>query len=43
MIYGLPAPDDAIDQADLIDGCPILSILKFDPADPRPALRNGKV
>lgn len=30
MIYDAPAPDDPIDQGDLISGCPILSIAGFD-------------
>lgn len=34
MIYDVPAPDDSLDQGDIIDGCPILQITKFDRANP---------
>lgn len=30
MIYRLPPPDAPVDQADLIDRCPLLSISSFD-------------
>lgn len=36
MIYRLPATEDAVDQGDIIDDCPILQIAHFDPE--RPAL-----
>jgi hypothetical protein len=29
-LYRLPAPADAIDQGDIIDGCPILLLASFD-------------
>jgi hypothetical protein len=31
MIYHLPAPDAAIDQGDLIDGCPVVWMTRFHP------------
>jgi hypothetical protein len=34
MIYRLPPLEDPIDQGDLIEGCPVLSVETFDPADP---------
>lgn len=30
MIYRLPSREEAIDQGDIIDGCPILSLVQFD-------------
>jgi hypothetical protein len=36
MIYGKPAADAAIDQGDLIDGCPLLWISKFHPEKGQP-------
>ena len=36
MIYGAPADGDAIDQGDILDDCPILTIGEFDPEDVRP-------
>ena len=30
MIYDLPGNRDRIDQADIIDGCPIVSVFSFD-------------
>ena len=30
MIYRLPVSDEPIDQGDIIDGCPILSLVQFD-------------
>jgi hypothetical protein len=37
MICHLPIPDDAIDQGDLIDGCPVTRITGFLPDQPRTA------
>src|SRR5262249_43989168 len=37
MIYILPAPDDPIDQGDLIDGCPVVRVAGFKPDQPRTA------
>jgi hypothetical protein len=34
MIYRLPPVEDALDQGDLIDGCPVHSLLRFDPDNP---------
>jgi hypothetical protein len=34
MIYGTPAPDAPLDQGDLIDDCPVLSVSQFDPKNP---------
>lgn len=34
MIYRLPSHEEAIDQGDIIEGCPILSIIRFDPDKP---------
>jgi hypothetical protein len=31
MIYKLPAPEDPIDQGDLIDGCPVVRVTGFQP------------
>jgi len=31
MIYHFPATDEPVDQADIIDGCPIIQIAHFDP------------
>ncbi len=33
MIYGSPPTNDAVDQGDVIEGCPLLSVEQFDPAD----------
>jgi hypothetical protein len=41
MIYVLPAPGDALDQGDLIDGCPVFSVLVFDPANPAASSVKG--
>src|SRR2546421_527716 len=30
MIYRLPAVEDAIDQGDVLEGCPVQSLLHFD-------------
>jgi hypothetical protein len=30
VIYLTPAPDDPVDQADIVSGCPILSVTEFD-------------
>ena len=30
MIYQAPTPDDSIDQADLVEGCPILELMEYD-------------
>jgi hypothetical protein len=30
MIYAVPAPGDPLDQGDLIDDCPVLSVVSFD-------------
>jgi hypothetical protein len=37
MIYNLPAPDAAIDQGDLIDGCPVARLRAFQSAQPHTA------
>src|SRR5438552_6231585 len=37
MIYDRPAPDDPIDQGDLIDGCPVVRVTGFEPDQPRTA------
>lgn len=34
MIYRLPSPEEAIDQGDIVEGCPILSLVRFDPDKP---------
>ncbi len=34
MIYLAAAPDEPIDQADLIEECPVTEVCSFDPADP---------
>jgi hypothetical protein len=34
VIYQTPNPDDALDQGDLIDGCPIAAVVGGDPARP---------
>ena len=34
MIYTVADPDGSIDQGDLIDGCPVVSVTTFRPADP---------
>jgi hypothetical protein len=34
VIYSLPAPDQAVDQADIIDGVPLLEVQKFDLRNP---------
>ena len=34
MIYRHPAPEDPLDQGDLIDGCPLLLVTGFNPDDP---------
>ena len=31
MIYHAPTPDEPLDQGDLIDGCPVVSISVFEP------------
>jgi hypothetical protein len=31
MIYDLPAAEQPVDQGDVIDGCPILQLVQFDP------------
>src|SRR5262249_41624937 len=33
MIYRRPAPDDPVDQGDIVDGCPLLYVGGFHPAD----------
>jgi hypothetical protein len=40
MIYGKPSPDEAIDQGELIDGCPLLFFKEF-PLDPSMAPEVG--
>lgn len=32
-LYRLPAPTDAVDQGDIIDGCPVLLLASFDLED----------
>jgi hypothetical protein len=34
VIYYRPRTDVPVDQGDLIDGCPILQVVKFDPKNP---------
>ena len=34
MIYHVPVPTLSLDQGDIIDGCPILQIAKFDQRNP---------
>lgn len=34
MIYGLPANTDPIDQGDIIEGCPVTSLVSFDLDNP---------
>lgn len=38
MIYLPTNPDDPIDQADIINDCPIALVTSFDPADPSAAV-----
>jgi hypothetical protein len=37
MIFRLPPPEAAVDQGDIIDGCPLFGIVDFDPANPEAA------
>lgn len=30
MIFGQPSPEEAVDQGDIIDGCPVVSVASFD-------------
>ena len=34
MTYRLPSHEETIDQGDIIEGCPILSLVRFDPDRP---------
>ena len=34
MIYEFPPPNAPLDQGDIVEGCPILQILTFDPQSP---------
>lgn len=34
MIYDVPLPNDPLDQGDIVDGCPIYQIVKFDRQNP---------
>lgn len=34
MIYNAPAPDDPIDQGDLVESCPVLSVHTFSVTQP---------
>ena len=34
MIYRLPHPEESLDQGDIIDGCPLVSLVHFDAAQP---------
>ena len=34
MIYQRPPAEEALDQGDLVDGCPVHSLLRFDPDNP---------
>ena len=34
MIYRVPGLDDAVDQGDIVDDCPIVQIAEFDPEEP---------
>ena len=34
MIYRLPSGEEAIDQGDIVESCPILSLVRFDPDKP---------
>jgi len=36
MIYRQPFPEEAIDQGDIIDGCPLLEVTGFDPVNVDP-------
>jgi hypothetical protein len=36
MIYDCPPADSAVDQGDLIDGCPILDLKEYRPGQPAP-------
>jgi hypothetical protein len=33
MIYARPSPDEGIDQGDIVEGCPLLSVVNFDVDD----------
>lgn len=35
MIFRRPAPDDPVDQGDMIDGCPLLAVSDFDARAPQ--------
>jgi hypothetical protein len=39
MIYHFPAPEEPLDQGDLIDGCPVVAVTEFRPDQ----LENAKV
>ncbi len=46
MIYGLPPTDDPIDQGDLVDHCPILSVGAYEldgPLPPRVDVHESRV
>lgn len=34
MIYRLPAPDELLDQGDIIQGCPLVVVESYDPDQP---------
>jgi hypothetical protein len=34
MIYRLPAPEEPLDQGDIIQGCPLVIVESYDPAHP---------
>ena len=36
MIYQAPGKNDPVDQADLVDGCPVLSLEEYDPDTQNP-------
>jgi molybdenum cofactor biosynthesis enzyme MoaA len=36
MIYRQPAPEEAVDQGDIFDGCPLLQVTGFDPVNVDP-------
>ena len=37
LIYQCPAIDSAVDQGDIVDGCPLLEVVAFDPDSIKPA------
>ncbi len=43
MIYEFPPPNAPLDQGDIVEGCPILQILTFDPQSPTAGRRKARV